>query len=83
MVRVSLNRQALEIAITRRNISQNALAQKLGVSKSYLSQVITGKREPSASMRRRILEYLRDYTFDDLFILEAGNDGDGSKSEAA
>lgn len=81
MVRVSLNRQVLEIAIVRRNISQNGLAQKLGISKSYLSLVVTGKREPSAAMRQRILDYLRDYTFDDLFVIEAGEDGDGSKAE--
>ena len=81
MVRVSLNRQVLEIAIVRRNISQNGLAQKLGISKSYLSLVVTGKREPSAAMRQRLLDYLRDYTFDDLFVIEAGEDGDGSKAE--
>lgn len=81
MVRVSLNRQVLEIAVVRRNISQNGLAQKLGISKSYLSLVVTGKREPSAAMRQRILDYLRDYTFDDLFVIEAGEDGDGSKAE--
>ena len=76
MLRVSLKRQTFDIAITRRNLSQKDLARELGVSRALLSQVLGGKKEPSAMMRKRLLSYFQDYTFDDLFTIEAGGHGD-------
>jgi len=75
MIRVILNRHALEVAITKRNLSYRELAEKIGFSRSHLSHIMTGRREPSPAMRRLILDYLRDYTFDDIFIIE-DDDGD-------
>ena len=75
MIRVILNRHALEVAITKRNLSHRELAEKIGFSRSHLSHIMTGRREPSPVMRRLILDYLRDYTFDDIFIIE-DDDGD-------
>jgi putative transcriptional regulator len=57
MVRVSLRRPIFDIAITRRNLSQKDLARELGISRALLSQVIGGKKEPSAMIRKRLLEY--------------------------
>ncbi len=79
MVRVGLKREAFEVAITRRNLSQKGLAEKLLISRSYLSEIVRGKRKPSAAMRERFLEYFREYTFDDLFIIEGCDNGDQSK----
>jgi len=76
MVRVILNRQAFEVAMTKKNLSQRDLAEKIGFSRSHVSHVINGRREPSPMMRRVILEKLRDYTFDDLFLIEESNNGD-------
>lgn len=75
MIRVILNRRALEVAITRRNLSHRELAERIGFSRSHLSHIMTGRREPSPAMRRLILDCLRDYTFDDIFIIE---DDDGN-----
>jgi len=75
MVRVGLKREAFEIAITRRNLSQKKLAERLHISRSYLSEIVRGKRKPSAVMRERLLEYFPEYTFDDLFIIEESGDG--------
>jgi len=80
MLRVSLKRQTFDIAITRRNLSQKDLARELGVSRALLSQVLGGKKEPSAMMRKRLLEYFCDYTFDDLFTIEEGGNGDRGKA---
>ena len=80
MVRVSLKRQIFDIAITRRNLSQKELARELGVSRALLSQVVGGKKEPSAMMRKRLLEYFPEYSFDDLFTIEEGGDGDRSQA---
>jgi len=76
MVSVKLNRQAFEVAMTKKNLSQRDLAEKIGFSRSHVSHVINGRREPSPMMRRLILEKLRDYTFDDLFLIEESNNGD-------
>lgn len=75
MLKVNLKREAFEVAITRRNLSQKRLAEKLHISRSYLSEIVTGKRPASAYMRQRLLDYFRDYTFDDLFIIEENGNG--------
>ncbi len=73
MVKVKLNRLALEIAMSRKNLSQRDLAEKLGFSRSHLSHIMNGRREPSPVLRRVILEFLPEYKFDDLFTIEDGN----------
>jgi len=75
MVRVGLRREAFEIAITRQNLSQKKLAERLHISRSYLSEIVRGKRRPSAVMRERLLEYFPEYAFNDLFIIEESGDG--------
>ena len=75
MVKVGLIREAFDIAITRRNLSQRRLAERLLISRSYLSEIVRGKRRPSATIRERLLEYFQEYTFDDLFTIEQGDNG--------
>lgn len=75
MVRVKVNRNAFEIALSRKNLSQRDLAEIIGFSRAHLSHIINGRREPSPTMRRVILQHLPEYTFDDLFIIEE-NSGD-------
>jgi transcriptional regulator with XRE-family HTH domain len=70
MVKVKLNRIAFEVAMTRKNLSQRELAEKIGFSRSTLSHIINGRREPSPVLRRLILENMPEYAFDDLFIIE-------------
>jgi putative transcriptional regulator len=83
MVRVSLKRQAFEVAITRKNLSQKGLAHELKVSRSYLSQIISGKQEPSAMMRQKLLDYFKPCSFDDLFIIEEGVSVNHDRSKSA
>ena len=75
MIRVKVNRNAFEIALSRKNLSQRDLAEMIGFSRAHLSHIINGRREPSPMMRRVILQHLPEYTFDDLFIIEE-NSGD-------
>jgi transcriptional regulator with XRE-family HTH domain len=80
MIKVVLNRNSIEKAITRRNLSRKGFAYELGISRCYLSRIISGKVEPSAAMRQRLLDYLRDCTFDDLFTIEEdGHGGNGKR----
>jgi transcriptional regulator with XRE-family HTH domain len=55
--------------LARRNISQNWFADRVGASSGYMSQLINGTRNPSPSMRDKILQVLKEYQFDDLFYL--------------
>jgi len=75
MVRVRLNRTALEVAITRENLSQRDLADRIGFSRSHLSHIISGRREPSPFFRRRLMEHFKEFTFDDLFTIEENGNG--------
>lgn len=46
--------EKLRSYIARLGISQNAFADQIGVSKGYLSQIASGKREPSREMIQKI-----------------------------
>ncbi len=70
MVKVIVNRQALETAIARHNLSGKELAYQLKVSRTHLYRVRRGKNEPSTALRQRLLDFFKEYTFDDLFIIE-------------
>ncbi len=76
MIKVAINQPAVEVAIARRNLSLKTLAYEMGVSRYYLGRILSGKIEPSAAIRQRLLDYFKGYTFDDLFILD-GNGKDG------
>jgi transcriptional regulator with XRE-family HTH domain len=76
MVRVKLNQTAIEVAMSRQNLSQRDMAAKIGFSRSHVSHIINGRREPSPGLRRLILEQFQGYTFDDLFIIEDGRKGE-------
>ncbi len=71
MVRVGLKREVLEKNLIRQNCSKKELAYRIGVSRSYLSAVCTGRIHPSPGMRQRFLEYFK-CSFDDLFVIQDG-----------
>ena len=70
LVKVKVNSKGLWGAVARQNLSQNEMAVKLGISKSYMSQIVSGTRCPSPRLRRRMLDVLSPLAFDDLFIVE-------------
>jgi len=75
MLKVVLNKFTLDKAIARRNLSLKVFAADIGISRSHLSRVIWGKIEPSCALRKSLLEYFKEYKFDDLFtIVEDGQD---------
>ena len=47
-----------KIAMLDRGVTQQKLADELGVSTQYVTNVITG-RQPSRKLARRICEYLK------------------------
>jgi len=69
MIRVFVNRQILEEAIVRHNLTRKALAYEVALSRSHFSRVICGKEEPSAGVRQKLQKIFPEYTFDDLFTI--------------
>ena len=69
-IRVRLNQAAVLRAIARRNMSQNMLAIRAGISSGYISQLMCGARYPSPRVRESLQDILQPLTFDDIFIIE-------------
>ena len=67
--KVMLRAEAVWERLNRLNMSQNDLARTLGVSSGHLSRLINGRRCPSPSMRRRLMEVLDCSDFDELFVV--------------
>lgn len=67
MNRTKLRLDTIVDLLTRKNLSQNWLAKRLNISSGYMSQLLTGQRTPSPSLRARILEHFPESKFDDLF----------------
>ena len=65
--KVLLKREALWERLDRLNISQNELAQRLGITTGHLSRLVNGQRSPSPALRRLLMETLECHEFDDLF----------------
>lgn len=55
--------------LAKKNLSQNWLAFRTRTTSGYMSQMITGKRNPSPQMRKKILQVLKGCEFEDLFEL--------------
>ena len=77
-IKVKLNQEAVLKAIARRNMSQNMLAVRAGISSGYISQILCGTRNPSPIVRQKLQDVLEPLTFDDIFIIE--ENGNGAKS---
>ena len=67
--RVKLNPHKVWELLNRLNMTQNELAQLVGTSSSYLSQLMSGHRCPSASFRKKLMDALGVTDFDALFSL--------------
>ena len=80
IIRVRLNQGAVLRAIARRNMSQNMLAIRAGISSGYISQIMCGTRNPSPRVRQKLQDVLAPLTFDDIFIIEEIS-GNGSKGQ--
>ena len=67
--KVRLKADTIWDRLSRLNMTQNDLAGLLDVSSGHLSRLINGRRCPSPSMRRRLMESLERSEFDDLFVV--------------
>ena len=69
---VAIKSKAIRKILARKNMSQNWLARQLGVSSGYMSQLMTGVRNPSPDLRIKILERLKmdESGFDRIFEIK-------------
>ena len=69
---VAIKSEAIRKILARKNMSQNWLARQLGVSSGYMSQLMTGVRNPSPDLRIKILEKLKmdESGFDKVFEIK-------------
>ncbi len=70
-MKVQLKSEVIKEYLARRNLSQNALALKVGTTSGYMSQLISATRNPSAKMRIKIQEALKEFDFEKLFIIKS------------
>lgn len=72
-MKVRLKKERLEHYLAVRNLNYNAFARTSGLTRSHLSQIVNGRRAPSASVRDKILNAVAQrepgVKFQDLFEL--------------
>ena len=61
--------------LNRRHMAQHEFAPLVDMKPGYLSQVLSGKRSPSARRRRLLQQELGIDDFDELFYMEGDDDG--------
>ena len=75
MLKVTVKQSEVERLLAKRNLSQNAFAERLGISSGYMSQLMRGSCYPSAELRAKILRSLRGVGFDGIFeFMDDGGD---------
>ena len=69
---VAIRKEAIRKILARKNMSQKRFARQLDVSYGYLSQLMTGVRNPSPDLRIKILEKLKmdESGFDKVFEIK-------------
>lgn len=68
-----MNTKEFRVALVRAEISQNELADRIGISRQSLSQKTNGKRDFKLSEIRKISEVL-DLSSDDVNVIFFGNE---------
>ena len=71
MLTVEVKHEALEEKLIRQSCPRAEVARRIGVTRSYLSAICTGRVKPTTGMRQRLLEYFK-CSFDDLFVIRDG-----------
>ncbi len=69
---VALRSNNMKKILARKNMSQNCFAMRLGASSGYMSQLMSGVRNPSPVLREKILAELKmdESGFDEIFELK-------------
>jgi len=75
-MKVKLRHRRLAEELARRHLTLNGWAQRLGITRGHLSQLVNGKRPyPQPGTRKRLVEGL-ELSFEDLFEVSVPNEED-------
>jgi len=70
MKKVKLRTDVVRELIARKNKSQNWFAKRIGISSSYMAQLLNGQKHPAPELRQKIQTFFEGKEFDDLFFFE-------------
>ena len=76
MTKVHLNVKNLRHCLDVNCMPNKALAEGLGISASYLSQLLNQRRTPSPMLRKKLMEVLKCEQFDELFVISDATQGE-------
>ena len=68
--RYKLNPVPVQDFMDRNNLTQKQMAELLGISEAYFSQIMNGDRSPSAKVRAGLQRVMGVNDFDKLFYVE-------------
>lgn len=69
-VKVQLKSWVIRERLIKKCKSQNWLAERLGISTGYVTQLLDGSRNPSPTVRQKFLDAFPDCEFEDLFVFK-------------
>ena len=70
MEKVYLNFRAVRHCLNKTGMPLKELAKAIGISASYLSQLVNLRRSPSGAVRKKLMEVLKCKSFNKLFFLK-------------
>lgn len=62
------NKSVFQENLLKSGLSMKRLSHVCGISQTYMSMVVNGKKSPSGTLSKKILEKL-DVKFDDIFFI--------------
>lgn len=68
--KAKLRAETVRRILARRNLPQKWLTSRLQTSSGYMSQLMNGARNPSPTMRNKIMNVLGVQDFDELFCIK-------------
>lgn len=68
-MKIQIKTQQIEVILAKRNKTKEWLADRLNTTPTYLSELLAGRKCPSAEMRDRLCKVLkgRGILWDDIF----------------
>ena len=72
--RIKLKPVPVQDFMDRNNMTQKQMADLIGISEAYFSQIMNGDRSPSARVRAGLQQVMGVSDFDAMFFVEDGED---------
>ncbi len=67
MLKVKLKGREVRKMLAQKHMTQNWLANKIGVTSGHMAQLLNGDKNPSPKTRVKIQTYFKEKAFEELF----------------